>query len=56
MILRELLLVIKMLVTIVMIIIGISKIRSKKLVGFYTGKKAPKEDELLDVITSLVKL
>lgn len=43
-------LVIFLLVTIVMIIIGISQIRSKKPVGFYTGEKPPTEDELSDVV------
>ena len=36
-------------VAIVMIGIGISQIRSKKPVGFYTGEKAPSEEELSDV-------
>ena len=44
-------LVIFLLVSIVMIIIGISQIRSKKPVGFYTGEKPPREDELSDVVT-----
>ena len=43
-------LVIFLLVAIVMIIIGISQIRSKKPVGFYTGEKPPREDELSDVV------
>jgi len=43
-------LVIFLLVTISMIIIGVSQIKSKKPVGFYTGEKAPREDELSDVV------
>ena len=43
-------LVVFLLVAIVMIILGISQIRSKKPVGFYTGEKPPTEDELSDVI------
>ncbi|MBR2950898.1 MAG: hypothetical protein IKC46_13765 [Lachnospiraceae bacterium] len=43
-------LVIFSLVTIVMIIIGISQMRSKKPVGFYSGEKPPREEELSDVV------
>ncbi len=43
-------LVIFLLVTVVMIIIGVSQIRSEKPVGFYTGEKPPREDELSDVV------
>ncbi len=43
-------LIIFLLVTIVMIIIGVSQIKSKKPVGFYMGEKPPREDELLDVV------
>ena len=43
-------LVVFLLVTIVMILIGISQIRSEKPVGFYTGEKPPTEDELSDVV------
>ena len=43
-------LVIFLLVTVVMIIIGVSQIRSEKPVGFYTGEKPPREDELSDIV------
>lgn len=43
-------LVVFLLVSMVMIIIGISQIRSKQPVGFYTGEKLPREDELSDVV------
>ena len=43
-------LVVFLLVTIVMIIIGISQMRSKKPVGFYSGEKPPREEELSDVV------
>ncbi len=38
-----------LLVSIVMISIGVSQIKSKNPVGFYTGEKPPREDELLDI-------
>lgn len=41
--------VIVLLVAIVMMIIGVSQIMSKKPVGFYSGEKPPREDELLDI-------
>ena len=41
--------VIIFLVALVMIGIGVSQIKSKKPVAFYTGEKAPGEDELSDV-------
>lgn len=41
--------VIILLVAIVMMIIGVSQIMSKKPVGFYSGEKPPREDELLDI-------
>lgn len=43
------LLVILGIVSIIMIGIGISQIKSKTPVGFYTGEITPKEDELTDV-------
>lgn len=43
-------LVVFLLVSMVMIIIGISQIRSKQPVGFYTGEKLLREDELSDVV------
>ena len=42
--------VVVLLVGIVMIIIGISQIKSKKPVGFYTGEQPPREEELSDAI------
>ena len=33
----------------IMVGIGISQLKSSKPVGFYTGEKAPKEDEITDV-------
>ena len=36
-------------VSLIMIGIGISQLRSTKPVGFYTGEKPPREDELTDV-------
>lgn len=41
--------IILLLVSIVMILIGISQIKSKEPVGFYMGEKPPREDELLDI-------
>lgn len=41
--------VIVLLVAIVMMLIGVSQIMSKKSVGFYSGEKPPREDELLDI-------
>lgn len=38
-------------VSAIMIGIGISQIRSRDPVGFYSGEKPPKEDELIDVYT-----
>lgn len=36
-------------VSIIMIIIGVSQIKSKEPVGFYTGEKLPKKEQLLDM-------
>lgn len=36
-------------VALIMIGIGVSQVRSKKPVGFYTGQEPPKEDQLTDV-------
>lgn len=41
--------VILLLVSMILIIIGISQIRSKEPVGFYTGEKPPKKEQLLDM-------
>lgn len=41
--------VIILFVAMLMIIIGVSQIMSKKPVGFYSGEKPPREDELLDI-------
>lgn len=43
-------LVVFLLVAVVMIIIGVSQIRSEKPVGFYTGETPPRGDELTDVV------
>ena len=43
--------IIFLLVAIVMILIGVSQIKSKNPVGFYTGEKPPREDEILDIST-----
>lgn len=37
-------------VSFIMIGIGISQLRSKEPVGFYTGEKPPKKEELMDAI------
>lgn len=42
--------VVIVLVCIVMMVIGISQIKSKKPVGFYSGEKPPLEEELIDVV------
>lgn len=42
--------VVIVLVCIVMMVIGISQIKSKKPVGFYSGEKPPLEEELTDVV------
>ena len=41
--------VIILLVAMVMMIIGVTQIKSKKPVGFYSGEIPPREDELLDI-------
>lgn len=41
--------VIFLLVSMVLIIIGISQIRSKEPVGFYSSVKSPKKEELMDM-------
>ena len=41
--------VILLLVSMIMIIIGVSQIRSKEPVGFYSGEKPPKKEQLLDM-------
>lgn len=41
--------VIFLLVSMILIIIGISQIRSKEPVGFYSGAKPPKKEELMDM-------
>ena len=41
--------VIFLLVSMIFIIIGISQIRSKEPVGFYSGEKPPKTEQLLDM-------
>lgn len=38
------------LVALIMIVIGISQLKSKEPVGFYTGEKSPKAKELTDVV------
>lgn len=38
-----------LLVSIIFIIIGVSQIRSKEPVGFYSGVKPPKKEELMDM-------
>lgn len=35
----------------IMIVIGIVQIKSKKPVGFYSGEIAPKEEDLVDVVS-----
>ncbi len=42
-------LIIYLMVAAIMIGIGISQLRSSSPVGFYSGEKPPKEDELTDV-------
>lgn len=42
-------LVIYGIVSLIMVGIGISQLRSTKPVGFYSGEKAPREDEIKDV-------
>ena len=41
--------VILLYVSIIMIIIGVSQIKSKEPVGFYTGEKPPKKEQLLNM-------
>jgi len=41
--------VIVLLASMIFIVIGISQIRSKEPVGFYTGEKPPKKEQLLDM-------
>ncbi len=41
--------VILLFVSIIMIIIGVSQIKSKEPVGFYTCEKLPKKEQLLDM-------
>lgn len=43
------LLIIYILVALIMLTIGISQLKSKKPVGFYTGEKPPKPEDLTDV-------
>ncbi|WKY42800.1 hypothetical protein Q5O14_08915 [Eubacteriaceae bacterium ES2] len=44
-----LMLIIYGITAIIMIAIGITQLRSKKPVGFYSGEQAPSEDEIRDV-------